>query len=386
MVVGAASANTFAFDLYGRLRSSKGNVVFSPFSMASALAMMWMGAEGETEAQMKRVLHFEGSGLQSAAALGELSKAYAMASDGMTWRVANRIFVENRYPLEKEYVEHSGATFGATPESLDFRHSPEESRVTINDWVAEKTERRILDLIPEKSIKAETRLVVANAVNFFGNWAHPFSPEMTRPAPFFVAKGSSKNVPMMHQQLTAKFASVDDMTAVEITYAGSKFAMLFVLPDAVDGLPSVEAHLTTEGYLKLLRSASSGPVVISLPRFELTWGTRFAWSTALAGLGMPDAFDDEKANFHRIAKPLPGESGLYIGNIFHKAFVKVDESGTKATAATAVESDVVRKSFAAPPPVPVFNADHPFLFFLRDVESTAVLFIGRVTDPAATGT
>jgi serpin B len=378
----AAGNNAFAIDLYARARSRKGNLALSPFSISTALTMTWGGARGETAAQMKKVLHADGTPERAADAAGKLIAGYAAADQKVTLRVANRLFGEKSYAFDPGYVERTRAAFGAPLEPLDFKGAAEAARQHINAWVAGETRNRITDLIPPDGVNAMTRLVLANAIYFLGDWMQPFAKEATAPAPFWTSKSDQKDVPTMRQSASLRFAAAGGAKVVELPYQGGDLAMTFVLPDARDGLDAVEAGLTHAVLDGWTGALAFKQVDVWIPRIEINPTEPLSLGSILAAMGMPLAFDEGKADFTGIANPASPADRLFISRAFHKAFVKVDEKGTEAAAASAVVMQPESAHFPAEPPME-FHADHPFLFFLRDLRSGMILFMGRVNDPAA---
>ena len=378
----ARSNNAFALDFYGKVRAQKGNLVMSPFSISTALGMTWAGARGETAAQMARVLHLEGPVARTLDIAGSLVASYGAPDQKVTVRVANRLFGEKTFAFEQPFLARLQGSFGAPLEPLDFKSAPEASRQRINAWVAGETQGRIDNVVPPGGVDGMTRLALANAIYFDGDWAVPFSKERTAPAPFFTGKSEPKSVPTMHQNESLHFAATDGVEVVELPYQNGALAMDCVLPDAVDGLDAVEARLTPALLDRWLGAASTTSVEIALPRMEIAPADPLSVGETLSALGMPRAFDGKSADFTGIANPPEPAQRLFLSSVFHKAFVRMDEKGTEAAAATVVTA---RVAGAAPPPEApkVFKADHPFLFFLRDVRSGLVLFMGRVADPAS---
>jgi serine protease inhibitor len=355
-----AATHAFAFDLYGRLADGPGNLAFSPASVEIALTMTWEGARGETAAEMKRVLHLDG---QPASDLGGADRKVVL-------RVANRLFGERTYRFEPPFRDRI--------EPLDFKGAPDAARRRINDWVADQTEKRITNLLPEGSIKPVTRLVLTNAIYFLGDWQSPFQKEWTRPQPFHAHEARLHDVPMMHQASTFPFAETGGVKVLEMPYAGGDTAMDFVLPDAPDALPKLERRLTPELFDGWLRALEPQRVAVSLPRVTIDPPEPTRLSDALQALGMKRAFDPEAADLTGIANPPDKQDRLFIGEVFHKAFVRIDEKGTEAAAATAV---VAPGGTGAAPKAKEFRADHPFLFVLRDLRTGRILFMGHVYDP-----
>lgn len=377
----ASSSNALGFDLWSRARAAgeaKGNLAMSPASVAMALAMTYGGAKGETAEQMKRVLRAEDDAGALMTSWGKLAAALGDPSRPMKLRIANRLFGEKTYAFEQPYLDATRAAFGAPLEALDFKTAPEPSRARINAWVEERTERRIKDLLPERSIEPLTRLVLVNAIYFLGAWQSPFEADRTRDEPFKTTPASTKSVPTMHQVMHVRFAQADGVKVLELPYKGGAASLVVALPDRVDGLAALEASLsnaTLEGWTRRLATEN---VHVALPRFEVNPAAPLSLAKALADLGMPLAFERRKADFTKIADPRDPDERLSVDDVFHKAFVKLDEKGTEAAAATAV----VMAAAGGPPPKPLeFKADHPFLFFIVDDASGLVLFMGRVTEP-----
>jgi len=378
----ARSSNALAFDLYAKARVQSGNLALSPISISTALTMTWAGARGDTAAQMKKVLHAEGEPGQAMDVAGKLLASFGGEGSKVTLRVANRLFGEKTYAFEQAYLDRTKAAFGAPLEGLDFKHAFEPSRTHINDWVAKQTQDRIKNLIPTGGLSGETRLVLTNAIYFLGDWMTPFKQESTRPAPFHATATATSDVPTMNQVANFRFAATDGVKLLEMPYEGGEVAMTFVLPDAVAGLDAVEKRLSPEVLDRWVRAMQPEKVLVALPKFEINPASSLALGDLLKSLGMPLAFDPDKADFTAIANPPKPADRLYISQVFHKAFVKLDEKGTEAAAATAVV--MARAGSAAPSKPPAeLRADHPFLFVLRHVSSGAILFMGRVNDPSA---
>ena len=388
----AQGQNAFALDLYARMKGAPGNVLFSAYSIQTALAMTRTGAKGETAAQMDRVLHLPKEGTAEAwrflvDTLTRPNPNWGPRPDGSegevvpySLSVANALFGQKGYPFEAPFRHVVTDVYRADLRDVDFRTGP-AVRKEINDWVLSKTNDRIKDLIPEGLPTADTRLALVNAIHFLAQWAEPFQERLTTDAPFTNAEGRQVTVRMMHRTDHFRYLAEQDVEVLAVPYRGSSMTgnqteMLLVLPKSPDGLSAVESSLTPER-LKAWSDGSHAKVALALPRFRFEAPTDV--TEHLKALGMRDAFDMKKADFTGMAN-VPGEP-LYIGIVLHKAFIAVDEKGTEAAAATAV----MMRAGSAPrpePPIP-FVCDRPFLFFLRHVDTGALLFAGRLSMPTA---
>lgn len=375
----ARSSNAFGFDLYQRLRGTPGNLVISPASLTTALAMTWGGAKGETAAEMKKVLHLEGTQDDGMDTSGALIRSLQDPARPVIFRIANQLFGEKGYKLVPAYLEKINAAFGAPLELLDFKTAPEPARRHINGWVEEKTAHRIKDLIPSGGIESETRLVLVNAIYFLGDWSVPFEPTSTRPAPFHLSAAQTKDVPTMHSLGGFRIAQKAGVTALEISYKGESLSMLLLVPDAVDGLAALEASLDAQRVDALTGALRRELVAVGIPKFEVNPSASLSLGDDLKALGMPLAFDHQKADFTGIANPPNPADRLVIAKVFHKGFVRVDEKGTEAAAATAINA--VRAGAAMMQPRRLL-VDRPFLFLIRDNASGLIVFMGRVSDPS----
>jgi serpin B len=371
--------SAFAFDLYQILREGRGNVFYSPYSISVALAMTYAGARGETERQMADALRFSLSQDHLHPAFNGLDLEMARRGEGAQGKdgegfrlnVVNAIWGQAGYPFLPEFLDILAENYGAGLRVLDFSSAPEESRVTINDWVSEQTEGRIEDLIPAGVIDALTRLVLTNAIYFNAAWGSPFESSLTADGPFHLLGGGEVTVPMMKQTESLGYASGEGYQAIELPYDGHELSMVVLLPDA-GGFGGFEDALDAGRVDAIVGDLSYRQVALTLPRFEVE--SDFSLADALAALGMPDAFSSG-ADF----SGMTGGRDLFISEVVHKAFVSVDEAGTEAAAATAV----VMKRLALPEePVEVI-VDRPFIFLIRDIQTGAILFVGRVVDPSA---
>jgi serpin B len=377
----ARASNAFGFDLYRRLRAAEGNAVFSPASVSTVLTMALAGARGATAAELQRVLHLDLPADEALRAAGTLLAALQDPQQPVALRIANRLFGEQACRFVPAYLEATRAALGAPLEPLDFRRSPEAARARINAWVEERTEQRIRGLIPPGAVDPPISLVLVNALYFLGDWAEPFEAGLTRPWPFHLPGGDTRPVPSMRAERRFAFAENGQAKALSLAYKGGALSMLFVLPEARDGLPALEESLTASGLESLVGSLRQQKAFVLLPRFRVEPGAALNLVPPLRSLGLDSALDRGRADFTGMADPPDPDQRVFIGGAFHKAFVRVDEEGTEATAATALAMEVTSARPRVPPRRAEFIADHPFLFFIRHEASGLVLFQGRIADP-----
>ncbi len=363
-------SNQFALALWKSVAA--GNAAMSPASISTALTITWGGAKGDTAAQMQKALGLDGRADVVLSQWGNLYKSLSSP----TLKLANRLYGEKSYNIDTTYFTIIRHAFDVWVEPVDFAQDPDGTRGKINTWVAEQTEQRIKDLLPPRSVDNQTRLVIVNAIYFLADWAHPFDASRTQPHDFYADGVAARPVPMMSQTSRFAYAHEGDAALIELPYKDNRTAMYIVLPDARDGLRTVEGKL--EATLRALQpKAVPSMVALSLPRFTIDPPQAVDLAKPLQALGIVDAFAADKADFSGIAQPRTPADKIFISAVFHKAFVKVDDKGTEAAAATAVAMPR-----GGPPPKPVsFVADHPFLFLIVDKPSGLILFIGRVTDP-----
>lgn len=366
-------SSEFAIDLYRQLDTQTGNLFFSPLSVRAALAMTAAGAKGKTLEEMNNVLC-----LKDHQAIGQMLRDLAREPkerDGkLVLRIANALWGQDRYPFDPAYVKLVREQYQADARNVDFGNEP-AARKAINDWVEEKTNKKIVDLIPAGILKRDTRLVLTNAVYFNARWEYEFSKESTTDQPFHVTMDKTTSVPTMRETAHFGYAETNDLQAIDLPYAGHDTSMLILLPKTGEELSAMEKNLSAKQLADTLRSLQSRRIDLSLPRFKIEQSA--ALSQVLQALGMKLAFDADKADFSGMCTAEP----LYIDQVLHKAFVRVDEEGTEAAAATAVlmgaGAAMIREE-----PFRV-QVDRPFVFVIRDQKTGEILFMGRVMNPGA---
>jgi serpin B len=365
-----AGNTKFALDLYQELKENEGNLFFSPYSVSTALAMTYAGARGNTEMQMAETLRFSllQDALHPAFSRLEARLMAVQAQGRIQLRVANSLWPQVGYALLEEFISLTEKYYGAVINPVEYG-IPEAARKEINDWVEEKTEEKIKDLIPPPLINQLTTLVLVNAIYFKGNWANQFDPELTKDATFWVSADEGIKVPMMKLKGEFMYSETDHLQLLEFPYVGEDLAMIVLLPKEIDGLERIEKDLTIENLENWTIGLWETEVVVSLPKFNMSG--KFMLGGTLASMGMPDAFGGD-ADF----SGMDGTETMAISEVVHKAFIEVNEEGTEAAAATAV---VMARSI--PPPPPIFTASHPFVFLIRDTGSGSILFLGRLANP-----
>lgn len=382
----AEDNNDFALAMYGQLREQPGNLFISPFSIRIALGMTQAGARGETAAQMREALRISCSDETLHVAITKIIQHLNAAGGGQyEMALANSLWGQTDAPLQPEFLDLIARHYGGSMNLVDFRRDAESARRTINQWVEDKTKQRIQALIPSGGLNADTRLVLVNAVYFKGMWVLPFEKEATRDEPFHVEGGRKVQAPLMHQREAVRHLQARGYQAVDLAYRGGDLSMLVLLPDRQDGLRDLEERLSERMLHDCVAQMDTRKVTLFLPRFKITWGTANVRDQLIA-LGMPLAFRRFQANFSGVnGHEPPHVDALFISDVFHKTFVEVNEEGTEAAAATAIIAETMSCRMTTPPPIPIFRADHPFLFAIRDRRSGVVLFLGRVTDPTSPG-
>ncbi len=372
-----AGNTAFACEFYRAVRGEEGNLFFSPYSVSVALAMLYAGARGVTEEEMAQAMHFTLPQERLHPAFNALGLALesrgegAQGADGEGFRlnIANSIWGQTGYSFLDAYLDALAESYDAGMRLVDFMHAPEPSRLAINDWVSAETEGKIEDLVPPGAITDSTRLVLTNAIYFNAAWLAPFPEKLTHDGDFTLLDGGTATVPLMMQDGSFGYTAGDGFCAVELLYDGEELSMVIVVPDA-GRFGELEAALDAAKLGAVTGGMQPAHILLTMPKFRFE--ASFALVPVLRALGMRDAFTPFAADLSGI----DGTRELYVTDVLHKAYVAVNEAGTEAAAATAVIVGIV----SVPEPVTI---DRPFLFFIRDIPTGAVLFGGRVVDPRA---
>ncbi len=377
--------SAFAFDLYHAL-GDDGNLFYSPYSISTALAMTCAGARGETERQMTDTLHYSLPQETLHPSINALDMDLASRGKGGGWdeservqlNIANSMWGQAGYPFMPDFLDTLALNYGAGMRTTDFEKAPSGSRKAINDWIAENTEGKIRDLIPRNAINKATRLVLANAIYFKAGWIFYFDKELTEDHPFYLLSGKRVNIPMMSSSSSSDYNYKKDegYQALELPYRGGNMSMLILLPDK-GKFDEFSAALDVELVNRVVKEMKFTYLDLKMPKFKIE--SHFNLQEVLEGMSMPDAFSETSADFSGIdgSTCIEDPVCLVISAIFHKAFVSVDEEGTEAAAATTM---IFELTGGNPEPQTVV-VDRPFIFLIRDKETDAILFVGRVVDP-----
>ena len=383
----AHGINTFGLELHQRLAKEGGNIVASPWSIQSALAMTYAGAAGKTREEMAAALHFgdDEKALHARFAAiaddladlvkksknqAERSKQHGGTSTPLEITTANRLFGNENFTFENPFLTLLKKSYAAPLETMDFVSAPEPSRKHINDWIAGQTKDRIKDLIPAGAINPDTRLILANAIYMKAAWQEEFTKEAD--SPFFVNGTEAVKLPSLVKQRLFGYLKIPGGAIVAVPYADQGLQFLIMVPDEKDGLSTMEKTLTAD-LLQQAASAENREILLHFPKFKLE-PPSIALADHLSAMGMPSAFKQGTADFSLMAS-----EPLSISQVVHKGFIAVDEYGAEAAAATAV---IMQRTSRALPATPLeIRVDRPFAFAIQHTKSGTCLFLGRVTDP-----
>ena len=373
----AHSNNAFALALYQAVRDEDGNLIYSPYSIFQALLMTGAGAQGETASQMASVLGVDVNDPAIHNLMNALNKVLTYQPENLnrdaqplTFNIANALWAQKDYHFEQAFLDTLSANYNAGLKLVDF-NDPEQARALINLWVAAQTNEKIQELIPTGVLSNMTRLVLTNAIYFKGGWVNRFEEKNTIDGSFTLADGSSKTVPFMHGNFTISALVSEMIQVVRLPYEGSTYAMAAIMPSA--DFAGFEQQLTAAELEQILSDlqSSSAMVDLSMPKFQSE--SSLGLAETLAALGMPDAFDAEKADF----SGMTGKPDLMIGSVLPQAAIDVNEEGTEAAAATAVVMNVT----SMPGQSYTIRLDKPFIYVIYETTTNTITFMGRVVNP-----
>ena len=370
----ATSINGFAVDMYQNLSTKEGNIFFSPASISIALAMTWTGAGGATADEMASVLHLTADRNKVLSDHYKLLAGLAGSDSTYTLKAANRIWGAQSFSFKPAFNSDIQTYFSGDAKEMDFVGQPNNERLTINQWVADQTDDKIRNLLPAGSITQDTRLVLTNAVYFLGDWVYPFAANLTRDEDFHTADSATVKTPTMKLKKDLLYYSDDSLAIVALPYEGHDLEFLVILPNDKNGLSKIEASLSTASLQKNIAAMRSQKMNVWLPKLDLSQS--FKLNTTLDQMGMKRPFSPQSADFSGISE----QRNLFISSVVHKSFLKVDEKGTEAAAATGVSIAVTSMPTPSKPPI-AFIADHPFLFLIREKDTGLILFMGRLENP-----
>ncbi len=370
--------NEFALDFYYHLKDEEeGNIFFSPYSISSALAMTYEGARGQTAKEMQNVFYFPKDDNLRRTEYAEMFNKINKKDKEYQLHTANALWAENDYQFLDEYFNIVEKYYGGKVTNLDFKRNAEKARVTINNWVEEKTNNKIKNLIPPQAVNELTRLVLTNTVYFKGEWVRQFNQNDTKDKDFRINKDNIIRVPTMErtdEEARFNYAENNQLQILEMPYSNKELSMLILLPKNND-LQGLENSLSTKNLSKWRKSLKEKRVKIFIPKFK--FNTKYFMAKDLKEMGMPTAFS-ASADF----SGMTGEKDLLIDQVIHQAFVEVNEEGTEAAAATAVGMEPMSIGLRSKTPkIPIFRADHPFMFLIQHNATGNILFMGRVINP-----
>jgi serpin B len=389
----AGDNNACAVDLYGRLARQPGNLFFSPYSISSALAMTYAGARGQTAAQMARSLHFSLPDEQLHAAFGTLLADWTAGGAGAkrpyTLDINNAVWGQKGMQYTPGFTQLLEKYYGVELRDGNFISAADQARGDINNWADQKTHGQIPDAMPPGVLNDRTRLVLVNSIYFKGDWAEQFKKDQTHDQPFYLDGQNQMQAPLMYHEFLqspergrvesagdCRGMENDQLQMVELSYVGDKLSMIVLLPRKTDGLSELESKLTDQNLAAWIGQLHNCWAQVYLPKFKME--TNYDLVEPLQLMGMTYAFDGRSADFSGMA----AIKTLHITDVIHKAKVDVDEEGTEAAAVTEVTMGITILARPITPQQPmVFRADHPFVFLIRDRDSGAILFMGRVARP-----
>ncbi len=365
--------NELTFDLYSRYKTNERNLFYSPYSISSALTMTYEGAKGQTADEMQEVLHLPDNKQQIREDYLSFYNEINKADKTYKLSTANALWAQEDYPFEQNYFSTVDQYYNGKVTNLDFKTKTEESRITINDWVENKTNNKIKDLIPSRTLTSTTKLVLTNAIYFKANWTNQFEAEDTiKNYTFNLDTGQTTKVDMMYQKDFFNYGETEDVKVLEMDYLDNDLSMLVILPKE-NNLQDIEQNINKEKLSGWKQNMELEKTRVYLPKFKFE--TKYYMAQDLSDMGMPTAFKYPDADFTTMSST----DELFISQVIHQTFIEVAEYGTEAAAATAV---IIKATSAPLQEQPkIFKADHPFIFIIQHKDTGKILFIGRMSNP-----
>ena len=368
-----AGNNQFCFNLYKSLAEKEsGNIFYSPFSVTMAMAMVFEGARGWVAGEIQQVFQFSEDTKVRQESFYSMYQQLNRKDAKYKLNIANALWVEKDYRLLTEYLKTIEKYYDGYATNVDFIGATEQARQTINKWVENRTNNKIKNLFPVGSLQSSTRLIITNAIYFKGTWVKQFDKKLTAEEDFWVNETKTTKVPMMRRtdpEAVFKYTETEELQILELPYEGDDLSMIIFLPRE-KSLNYLENNLTKEKFEEWKASLSERRVEVYIPRFKFT--CKYDLTISLGQLGMPNAFAP-----HCDFSGIDGTKDLYIQSVVHQAFVDVNEEGTEAAAATGVVVGIT----SVGPRIPVFRADHPFVFVIQEKATGNILFFGQVVEP-----
>lgn len=372
----AESNNAFALELYNKLKSPNNNLFISPLSIFTAITMVYAGARGATEEEIKNTLHLM---IQQRRLPLEIKNLVdnLLNVENTEINIANSVWTDNEYELLETYTYIIEENYDGELYKEDFG-KVQETCDKINSWVNEKTKEKISDILSPSTLEMGIKLILINAIYFNGTWEKTFKEDNTNEAPFYLLSGKIAPVPLMFQQESFSYFETETFQVLKLDYEGGvvfgipkNYEMLIYLPKEREGLENMEKDLTIKDIKSHLEQLESREVKVYIPKLKIE--TTYELAEYMKQLGMQNSFTAE-ADFTGIAKISP-----IISEIIHKAFVDINEEGTEAAAATMIT--MAPKGMPVHREIPIFKADHPFLFLIQESETKTIMFLGRVLQP-----
>jgi serpin B len=368
--------NRFAFKLFHQVQGgTTGNQFFSPFSISTALAMVYAGARNETALQMNQTLNFPVNNKFHSDYKHLLNRLHDGTEGKIKLNIANGLWAQKDFKFLESYFDIVKSNYNSELKNVDFKNyiEQEKTRNDINTWVEKNTNNKIKNILSQGDLSSMTRLVLVNAIYFYGDWSTPFKKESTKPKEFSLLDGNQKMTPFMNQQGRYNYYEDSKIQAIEVPYRDNKASMVIFLPNTKEGIGDIAKSLDDKYYQDIIGSLQSTDVRMSLPKFKMD--LQLELSRTLSQMGMPLAFSQDGADF----SGMTGSLDLYISKVIHQAFINVDEVGTEAAAATVVTMSLMMAPQHVEPKY--FNADHPFVFLIKDNTTGSILFMGKIMNP-----